>query len=50
MAPGYGRIDMLTGSIYWLVELRGDEVDLVSRRTLADECRRLALDRDALSA
>ena len=45
MAPGYGRIDMTNGSIYWQVVLREDEVDLVSRRTLADECRRLALDR-----
>lgn len=45
MAPGYGRIDMSNGSIYWQVVIREDEVDLVSRRTLADECRRLALDR-----
>ncbi len=46
MAPGYGRIDMQTGSIYWMVSLGGKEVDLVSRQTLADECRRLALDRE----
>jgi len=45
MAPGYSRIDMIDGSIYWQVVLRGNEVDLLSRRTLADECRRLALDR-----
>lgn len=45
MAPGYGRIDMTNGSIYWQVVLREKEVDLVSRRTLADECRRLARDR-----
>jgi hypothetical protein len=44
MAPGYGRIDMTDGSIYWQVVLRGDEVDLVSRRTISDECKRLALD------
>jgi len=44
MAPGYGRIDMTNGSIYWQVVLQGDEVDLVSRRTIADQCRRLALD------
>lgn len=42
-APGYGRIDMTDGSIYWQVVLQGNEVDLVSRRTIADECRRLAL-------
>ena len=38
MAPGYGRIHMLTGSIYWQVLLGEDEVDIVSRRELADEC------------
>ncbi len=43
MAPGYGRIDMTDGSIYWQVVLQGKEIDLVSRRTIADECRRLAL-------
>lgn len=48
MAPGYGRIDMVTGSIYWQLVLRGNEIDLVSRRGIADECRRLALATDAL--
>lgn len=48
MAPGYGRIDMMTGSIYWQVILRGNEVDLISRRGIADDCRRLALNRDVL--
>jgi hypothetical protein len=47
MSPGYGRIDMTDGSIYWQVVLRGDEVDLVSRRTISDECKRLALDASA---
>lgn len=42
-APGYGRIDMTDGSIYWQVVLQGDEVDLVSRRTIADQCKRLAI-------
>jgi hypothetical protein len=41
---GFGRIDMTDGSIYWQVVLRGNEVDLVSRRTIADECRRLGND------
>jgi hypothetical protein len=45
MAPGYGRIDMTNGSIYWQVILRDNEVDLVSRRTIADQCRELAEDR-----
>jgi hypothetical protein len=48
MAPGYGRIDMRTGSFYWQVVLRGDEVDIISRRSVADDCRRLALARDVL--
>ena len=45
MAPGYGRIDVTTGSIQWCIALKGNEVDLVSRRTIADECRQLAVDR-----
>lgn len=45
MAPGYGRIDMTDGSIYWQVILRGNEVDLASRRTIADDCRELIRDR-----
>ena len=35
-APGYGRIDMTNGSIYWQVSLGSEEVDLVSRRSLSD--------------
>ncbi len=45
MAPGYGRIDGTTGSILWYIALKGNEVDLVSRRTIADDCRELVLDR-----
>jgi hypothetical protein len=41
-APGYGRIDMETGSIYWQVELGRDEVTIISRRGLADMLRALA--------
>lgn len=44
MAPGYGRIDMNTGSIYWQIILQGKEIDLVSRRTLADQCRTISQD------
>jgi len=36
-APGYGRIDMSNGSIYWQVELTQQEVDVVSRRSIAQE-------------
>jgi len=45
LAPGYGRIDMSNGSIYWQVLLRGNEVDLISRRDIADACRALVEDR-----
>lgn len=45
MAPGYGRIDTTTGSLQWQVVLRENEVDLISRRSLADECRELVKDR-----
>jgi hypothetical protein len=43
LAPGYGRIDMGTGSISWQVELGDDEVAVVTRREIADACRELAL-------
>ncbi|MFH1296852.1 MAG: hypothetical protein ABIJ04_06215, partial [Bacteroidota bacterium] len=39
--PGYGRIDMSDGSIYWQVVLEKNEIDLVSRRAIADDCRAL---------
>jgi hypothetical protein len=45
VAPGYGRIDMTNGSIYWQIVLQGNEVDLISRRSLADGCRDLGEDR-----
>lgn len=48
MAPGYGRIDMTNGSIYWQLILQENQVDLVSRRTLADDCRCIAEDRSRL--
>ena len=45
MAPGYGRIDSTTGSIWWQVPLRGNEVDSLTRRGVASECRKLGSDR-----
>jgi hypothetical protein len=45
LAPGYGRIHMLNGSIYWQVLLGDKEVDMISRRELADECERLRKNR-----
>jgi hypothetical protein len=47
-APGYGRIDTSTGSIYWQIVLQGNEVDLVSRRTIADQCRMISPSDSAL--
>jgi hypothetical protein len=41
MAPGYGRIDGMDGSISWQIDLGNNSVDLVSRRSLADQLRRL---------
>jgi len=41
MAPGYARIDLASGSLYWQVVLSGDEIDIVSRRGIADDCRGL---------
>lgn len=40
-APGYGRIDMSNGSIYWQLELGRNEVAIVSRNDLADALRAL---------
>lgn len=45
MAPGYGRIDMSDGSIYWQVVLKDNQIDLVSRRAIAEDCRALAKNR-----
>lgn len=48
LAPGYGRIDMATGSIYWQVALGTDEVDSLSRRKLSDEIPSLLRDVSAI--
>ena len=40
MAPGYGRIDESTGSIFWQVPLGNMEVDMISRHSLRDLCKR----------
>ena len=36
-APGYGRIDMSNGSIYWMIDYRDGTSDIISRRGLADD-------------
>jgi hypothetical protein len=46
MAPGYGRISHEDGSFYWMIDLGDNEVDMVSRRGLADALRRAAIGRD----
>ena len=46
-APGYGRIDMDDGSIYYQFLVRPPEVDKLSRRDVADACRELATDKTA---
>ena len=44
MTPGYGRIDMTTGSIYWQVFTRNKEVQVISRRDVAAGCSALGED------
>lgn len=44
MAPGYGRIDESTGSIFWQVPLGNMEVDMISRHSLRDLCKRFPVD------
>lgn len=39
LAPGYGRIDLMSGSIQWQVDLGENVVDLISRRDIADYLR-----------
>lgn len=39
---------MATGSIYWQVAVGDDEAVLVTRREIADGCRRLALPNDRI--
>jgi hypothetical protein len=41
-APGYARIDMSNGSMRWQLELGRNEIEIVSRRGLADALRALA--------
>jgi len=48
-APGYGRIHMDTGTMYYQIALPGTslpgEVDVISRRDVADGCRDLSKDK-----
>ncbi len=50
MAPGYGRIDGITGSISWQIDLGNNLVDLVSRRSLADQLKTLVVDQNVARA
>ncbi len=40
--PGYARIDTVTGSIRWQTSLMGNEVDVLTRRAIADDCIAIA--------
>lgn len=40
-ATGYSRIDMETGSMYWLIEKKDGSSEIISRRSLADIIRDL---------
>ena len=44
-APGYGRINMDNGSIYYQFLVRPPEVDVLSRRDVADACRDFQIDK-----
>ncbi len=44
-APGYGRINMENGSIYYQFMVRPPEVDVLSRRDVAEACRDLKTDK-----
>jgi hypothetical protein len=48
-APGYGRIDMATGSIYWSIIFKDNSQAIISRRGIADGIRELSLRLDAVS-
>jgi hypothetical protein len=50
IAPGYGRIDGMNGSISWQVDLGNNCVDLVSRRSLADQLKNLVIDKGVARA
>jgi hypothetical protein len=47
-APGYGRVDMSNGSIYWQVELGRNEVTVLSRRGIADALRTISRPNDRI--
>ena len=48
MAPGYSRIDMNDGSMWWMTALRGKEVDAITRREIANACRELGNPKNVL--
>jgi hypothetical protein len=35
-APGYGRVNVMTGSVYWQIALTDGTVDVIDRHSLAD--------------
>ena len=43
-APGYSRIDMMTGSLYWMVDKKDGTSETISRRSLSDGFRQVSLE------
>lgn len=41
-APGYGRIDLSSGSINWMIDYKDGSSEIISRRDLAEEFESLA--------
>jgi hypothetical protein len=43
MAPGYGRIDYNSGSMYWFINLKDNTMTVVNRRDIANQLRMLGI-------
>jgi hypothetical protein len=42
--PGYGRMDLMSGSISWQIDLGNNSVQIVTRREIADELKNQVID------
>jgi len=45
LMPGYARIDMTTGSLYWFIVLKDDDSKVISRQGIVDSLMALAKSR-----
>jgi hypothetical protein len=45
LMPGYARIDMTTGSLYWFIVLKDDDSKVISRQGIVDSLMALAMSR-----